>query len=229
MVHWVYVIECSDKFIYVGETEYLYKRLSQHIQGRGGKNTHIHIPKTLIGLYKVNDNYSFYKYNLAKKNNEYTNFIIKDWGISGDNLMIENRITERLFYERRNNKEYGSGNEWYRVRGGKYVKEELDEIYYSYKWASEGEGRGFHASIPIYKLKEETIVDRPLCKCGMPSEVKINKDKTKIYFVCAMNNVWKDFYKGINVNQPCDFWKLHTELNISNTDSTKCMIIDDST
>ena len=63
----------------------------------------------------------------------------------------------------------------------------------------------------------------------MPSEVKINKDKTKIYFVCAMNNVWKDFFKDIDVNQPCDFWKLHTELNsVHNTNSTKCLIIDDS-
>ena len=55
MVHWVYIVECNDNFIYVGETEYIYKRLQQHITGKGGKNTHAHIPNKLIGLY--NDMY----------------------------------------------------------------------------------------------------------------------------------------------------------------------------
>ena len=60
MVHWIYIIKCNDEFIYVGETINLYKRLTQHIRGHGGKNTHIHIPRKLIGLYKLNNNQSFY-------------------------------------------------------------------------------------------------------------------------------------------------------------------------
>ena len=60
MVHLIYIIECNDNFIYVGETNNIYRRLKEHIRGKGGKNTHTHIPKKLIGLYKVNDNQSFY-------------------------------------------------------------------------------------------------------------------------------------------------------------------------
>jgi predicted GIY-YIG superfamily endonuclease len=69
MVHWVYILECDDKIIYVGETIHLYKRLGQHIGGKGGKNTHAHIPKRLIGLYKVNDNQSFDQYRSDIKHN----------------------------------------------------------------------------------------------------------------------------------------------------------------
>jgi hypothetical protein len=58
-------------------------------------------------------------------------------------------------------------------------------------------------------LKEEEVVDRPLCKCGYPSEVKISKDKEHIYFVCALKNVWGDFYEGLQVDEPCDFWKIY--------------------
>ena len=65
---------------------------------------------------------------------------------------------------------------------------------------------------PIDRIPEEEIVDRPLCKCGMPSEVKLSKDKTKIYHVCAIKNVWVDFFKGIDVDEPCDFWKICADL-----------------
>jgi predicted GIY-YIG superfamily endonuclease len=211
MVHWVYIVECNDDFIYVGETEHLYKRITQHITGRGGKNTHAHIPRKLIGLYKVYDNQSFYQYNSAIKNNVDISNTINDWGSWGDNLFIENNFTERLFYERKDNNTYGSGKEWYRVRGGKYTRSELDEFYHGYKWASEETGRGFAARNPISDKKE--IVDRPLCNCGMPCEVKLNKEKTCIYFVCALKNIWSDFNTNIEVGEICSFWKPYARIN----------------
>lgn len=219
MVHWIYVVKCNDDFIYVGETEHLYKRLTQHIRGRGGKNTHAHIPKKLIGLYKLNDNQSFYQYNSAVKCGTSNNIqtAINEWGAWGDNLFIENRFTERLFYERRNNHDYGTGNEWYRVRGGKYTRDSLDDSMYSAKEMCErpnNAGPCFMRT-PIDKIQEDDIVDRPLCYCGMPCEVKLNKDKTKIYHVCAIKNVWNDFFKDIDVDEPCDFWKLCADLKCS--------------
>ena len=56
MVHWVYVLECEDDYIYVGETTRLFSRFQEHITHRGGKNTLSHTPRKLIGLYKVNGN-----------------------------------------------------------------------------------------------------------------------------------------------------------------------------
>jgi predicted GIY-YIG superfamily endonuclease len=217
MVHWIYVLKCSDDFIYVGETEHLYKRLTQHICGRGGKNTHTHIPRKLVGLYKLNDNHSFYQYNSAIKCGTSNNIqtAINEWGLWGDNLFIENRFTERLFYERQHNHEYGTGIEWYRVRGGKYTRESLDNSMYSAKEMCERPNRipgSIHMTTPIDRIPEGDIVDRPLCNCGMPSEVKLSKDKTKIYFVCAIKNVWNDFFKEINVDEPCNFWEIFVDL-----------------
>jgi hypothetical protein len=42
-------------------------------------------------------------------------------------------------------------------------------------------------------------------------EVKISKDKTKIYFVCALKNVWGDFCSDLEVSTSCDFWQLYNE------------------
>ena len=217
MVHWIYIVKCSDNFIYVGETINLYKRLTQHIRGRGGKNTHAHVPRKLIGLYKLNDNQSLYNYNSAVKNGTLNNIetAINEWGTCGDNLFIENRFTERLFYERRMNSEYGTGNEWYRVRGGKYTRDSLDDSMYSAKMLCERPNRipgTINMKTPIDIIPEEEIVDRPLCNCGMPCEVKLNRDKTKIYFVCSLKNVWNDFFNGIEVDKPCNFWKVFASL-----------------
>ena len=212
MVHWIYIVKCEDDFIYVGETIHLYKRLAQHISGYGGKNTHSHIPKKLIGLYKLNDNQSFYQYNSAVKFGNKNNIqsVINEWGIWGDNLFIENKFTERLFYERQNNHEYGTGIEWYRVRGGKYTRESLDDSMYNAKELCERPNRipgSIHMTTPIDNLSKEDIVDRPMCYCEMPCEVKLSKDKTKIYYVCAIKNIWNDFFNGIDVDKPCNFLK----------------------
>jgi len=213
MVHWVYILKCEDDYIYVGETTRLFRRFNEHLKGCGGFNTIKHKPTNLIGLYKVNDNSSFMKYRDSIKSGEYNKFIIDDWDNDGDNLLIENHITERLFYERRNNHEYGSGNEWYRVRGGKYTKETLDYSVSFVKELCERPNRvvgSLQMTTPINSIPVDTIVDRPLCKCNYPSEVKLSKDRSKIYFVCALKNVWFDFPE-LEIDDPCDFWQLYTE------------------
>jgi hypothetical protein len=114
-------------------------------------------------------------------------------------------------YERRENDSYGDGLEWYKVRGGKYTRQAMDETVAIYKWASEKEGRTCNTINPIDCIPADSIVDRPLCKCHCPSEVKLSKDKTKIYFECALKNVWKDFFSDLTIDTPCDFWKEYTE------------------
>lgn len=54
----------------------------------------------------------------------------------------------------------------------------------------------------VFDLTNITI-DRPLCKCGYPCEVKMKKDQTKIYFVCPVPE-WTDHIEIIN---PCNFWE----------------------
>jgi hypothetical protein len=211
MVHWVYILECNDNFVYVGETSFIYKRLKQHIKGCGGKNTHNHYPKQLLGLYKVNENQSYIQYLSAINNGIDIRSTIDSWGSWGDNLYIENKITERLIYERRSNHEYGTGIEWYRVRGGKYTKGDLDETLNSAKEMCERPNRVRGTLImttPIDNMRLEDIVDRPLCHCNLPSEVKLSKKK-HVYFVCCRHNIWDKINSLISVSPPCDFWKLH--------------------
>jgi putative endonuclease len=211
MVHWVYVVKCDDDFIYVGETTRLYKRFAEHISGRGSQNTHKHMPRELIGLYRVNNNHSFMNYRYDILNKRYNKNHVDDWGEEeGDYLRIENHITERYLYERRNNNEYGTGKEWYRVRGGKYTRQNLDDIYYGYKSASEIKGRGFGASNPVSDLQPNEIIDRPLCRHGYPAEVNIKKDKTMIYFTCPVPK-WMDSFEGLDIDEPCGFWKDYEE------------------
>jgi predicted GIY-YIG superfamily endonuclease len=187
MVHWVYVLQCKDSYLYVGETTRLFRRFNEHLNKCGSSNTSEHIPYKLIGLYKVNENHSFLIYRNTVKLGEYNRFIIDRWGENeGDNLLIENHITERFLYERRQQN--------YNVRGGKYTK---DNFFY---WKN-----------PIELIPIDNILDRPLCNCGNPSEVKLSKDKTKIYFVCSLKNVWSDFYSNLEVDSPCDFWQLYID------------------
>jgi len=194
MVHWVYVLECEDDYIYVGETTRLFSRFREHLEHRGGANTYRHTPLRLIGLYKVNENTAFMEYRNAILGDDYNQFLLDNWGENGDNLTIENHITERFFYERRDK----AGGLEYKVRGGKYTRDDDDTVYLSY-------------SPTIRIIPTEQIVDRPLCKCGNPSEVKLSKDKSKIYFVCALKNVWPEFCSNLEVGDPCNFWQLYNE------------------
>ena len=220
--------------MYVGETEFLFKRLTQHIRGKGGKNTHVHVPKKLIGLYRLNDNQSFYQYISAKKRGISIKDTVETWAELGDNLFIENRFTERLLWERRNNHEYGTGNEWYRIRGGKYTRENLDESMEIARTMCQRPNRipgTLSLQTPVDNFIEDQVVDRPLCQCGMPCEVKI-KDKKLIYFVCALKNVFENLRngiqsRGIQVGTGCNFWKVFEEVLYSPDKYPECLISDE--
>ena len=93
MVNWVYVLECEDDYIYVGQTERLFTRFREHLEHRGGANTYRHTPLRLIGLYKVNENTSFMEYRKAVLSGDYNRFLLDNWDTDGDKLLIENHIT----------------------------------------------------------------------------------------------------------------------------------------
>jgi predicted GIY-YIG superfamily endonuclease len=97
MVHWIYVLECEDNYLYVGETTRLFRRFSEHRYGRGGVNTGAHKPDTLVALYKVADNYSFLQHRSHILQNDFNKDIIDEWGSDDSaNLEIENHIAGRL-------------------------------------------------------------------------------------------------------------------------------------
>lgn len=197
MVHWVYVIECEDDYIYVGETTRLYRRMNEHQSGGGSVNTGRHKPKYLDALYKVADNYSFFIYRSSIINGFYNKEAIDTWGEDdGDHLLIENHFTELFMFLRGREDDNIILNDgcWNKVRGGKYTK-----------YANEFERN------PTSNMKEEDIVDRPSCNCGCPAEVKISRDKNCIYFVCALKNAWKDFSPGLDYAESCDFYKVYKD------------------
>jgi hypothetical protein len=198
MVHWVYIVECEDNYIYVGETTRLYRRMNEHQNGGGSVNTGRHKPLFLVGLYKVADNISFFDYRLAINSGYYDNDIIREWGEDDSSYLdSENHFTELLMRLRskENNPDFMfDDGEWWKVRGGKYTKTATPST-----------------KSPISDMKDEYIIDRPCCECQYPCEVKISKDKKYIYFVCALKNVWKDFSPGLNYPDPCDFFQLYKD------------------
>ena len=196
MVHWVYVVECEEGYIYIGETTRLYRRFNEHLKGNGSVNTGRHKPKWLVGLYKVADNASFMQYRHEIINeNEYNKFTISDWGEDdSSNLEVENHITEMVLYLRTNSKGgqfMFEDGEWEKVKGGKYTRDVTRN--------------------PIIKMNARDIIDRPCCDCGYPCEVKISQDKKTIYFVCSLKNTWPDFFHGLEIAEKCDFYKVYTE------------------
>ena len=43
-MRWVYILQCEDRYFYVGETSRLYRRFWEHQDGLGGLNTSIYNP-----------------------------------------------------------------------------------------------------------------------------------------------------------------------------------------
>jgi hypothetical protein len=96
-------------------------------------------------------------------------------------LEVEKHISQRYIYEHRDKMSIS-------VRGGPYTTEER---YENFRFGSKF---------------NDILIDRPLCNCGYPCEVKIKNDKSKIYFICPLPN-WDSFYDGLDLEEPCDFWK----------------------
>mgnify|MGYP001288754881 CR=1 FL=1 len=79
-MHWIYVIECENNIIYVGETHRLFSRLKEHCKKHTGSvTTHSVVPKKLIGLFRLE--------NIKKK----------------EALDFENLITEMIMKEKKEN------------------------------------------------------------------------------------------------------------------------------
>ena len=62
-MRWIYILQCEDNYLYVGETTRLYRRFWEHCGGVGGVNTLIHTPEKIVAIYKVDIVSKFIDYN----------------------------------------------------------------------------------------------------------------------------------------------------------------------
>jgi len=194
-MHWIYILKCQNDYYYVGETKRLYRRFWEHNEGKGGLNTSIYIPESIVAIYKVSILGKFLEYNNRVINNicniyfnrnnkllEEFNNLDEEYDDEYDHLFIENNITECLML---NNK----GN-WKKIRGGKYTR--FDVEY----------------SLPI----NEYIKNLPLCHCGLPCDINKNEQHNYLYFRCAKKNMWSDIKEKFDIqNEPCQYFMKYTK------------------
>jgi putative endonuclease len=183
-MYWIYVLQCEGGRIYVGMTRRLYRRWSEHQTGSGGLNTTVYPPEKLLGIYKAGSNESFINYRFHI---ETMRKFKRDTLNEWGQSEIKVYDVETLITERLM---LEKGDDWRKVSGGKHVKFD--------KWVR----------------PSNVVVDRPLCKCGLPSEVNYSSKHDYVYFTCPRSIIdyaWDDFYNGLDRDPACNFWEKYTK------------------
>ena len=181
-MHWVYILKCQNDHYYVGETTRLYRRFWEHNSGKGGVNTYTYTPETIVAIYKVNMLGMFFEYDYLIDGEIYKPYKLKRFDNENcddeyNGRDIENNITECLMIH---NKET-----WNKIRGGKYT-----HFNVTYKF-------------PI----NDNIQNLPICKCGLPCDVKKNQENNYLFFRCAKKNMWEEFKEQFDIDEePCNFY-----------------------
>jgi hypothetical protein len=99
-----------------------------------------------------------------------------------DRLEAENNITECLMIHNKNT--------WDKIRGGKYTRFDIE---YSFP-------------------DNDYIKHLPLCKCGLPCDIRKNEDKNYLFFRCAKKNMWNKFKEDFEIDEePCNFFMEYTK------------------
>ena len=197
-MRWIYILQCKDECLYVGETSRLYRRFWEHMSGLGGLNTSIYPPINIIAIYSAHRLGKFFEYITKVKNADYNlNYNIyfdrggiiehfndddeEEYNYEYNYLWIENNIAERIMLE--------NETRWKKVRGGKYVR--FDAEY------------AFPNNISLNEL--------PNCKCGIPCDIKKNEQHNYLYFRCAKKNMWNKMREEFDINDvPCSFFMKYT-------------------
>lgn len=212
---WIYVLECSDDSddeanvygdnkdtrtrVYVGLTRRLSRRIYEHFEGRGGANTSIYSPHTLLAVYDALKIYKFIRYAELCREPESDDLgeihsIIKNWDetkhaddytyADKDSAEVaENFVTEQMMCKRVPNQT---------VRGGKYTRFGKDNNYY------------------VRSTSIDSVI--PLCECGIICDVHENKGR--LFFRCGRENLhWVEDYMGdadFHIESGrCDYYELY--------------------
>ena len=189
---WIYILKCDDNVYYVGQTSRLYRRFWEHSDKRGGKNTKIHNPEKIVAIYKVSNIINFIHYNEQiidiNKNGELKfwiespTYIFNIWDDNNDDskyaYVCENNIVECMMMHNVDN--------WKNIRGGKYVRFDCN-----YEFPN-----------------NENIKEIPLCRCGLPCDIKKDKNNNMLFFRCAKKNMWNKFKIEFGIkDEPCNFYR----------------------
>ena len=199
---WIYILRCEDNIYYIGQTKRLYRRFWEHQDGKGGKNTYIYSPEAIVAIYKLSDIVKFIDYNdhVKKILSNIWHTVYEKWKLHNfdndddndndndnyyhenqeDNFNAENNIAECMMIHNKDN--------WKNIRGGKYIRFDCQ-----YKFPN-----------------NEYIKELPLCKCGLPCDIKKHLNKERLYFRCAKKNMWDDFKENFDIEvqyEPCNFYQ----------------------
>jgi hypothetical protein len=195
-MHWIYILQCREGKLYVGETTRLFRRFWEHEDGEGGVNTSRMGVEKVLAIYKVVNVGRFQAYHetVADPECEYDRRVFysaakangAEYDGSEDSYYdakyLENALAERLMISR--------GEDWESVRGGEYVR-------FVIKYAKP-------ESSPLDVL--------PFCKCGLPCDVKIDTVKGSFFFRCPSKNLYPDVREWFDLQdvEACDFYQVYT-------------------
>lgn len=203
---WVYILKCEDDYYYVGETTRLYRRFWEHNEGNGGVNTSIYRPEGIVAIYKVNNLGKFFEYNsnvIDTINNNYTIY-----NQTGYDKWLLKKFNDDVEYDYDNLEAENNITEclminnkdnWEKIRGGKYTR------FIEYKF-------------PI----NDYVKELPVCKCGLPCDIKKNEDKNYLFFRCAKKNMWDSLKEQFDIDEePCNFYIEYSKDNQFRFEETK--------
>lgn len=191
IMRWVYILKCEDDHYYVGETSRLFRRFWEHDDGRGGVNTLTYPPEGIVAIYKVDTIGKFMEYTWGVSNNDRRSFLrLRDFNdppedyYEYNNRQAEKDIAECMMMHNKDN--------WNQIRGGKYTRFDCTYEYPNNKHAK----------------------DLPLCKCGLPCDIRKNEDGNYLFFRCAKKNMWDDFREEFDIeDKPCNYFMKYTKDN----------------
>lgn len=179
---WIYVLKSDDGQYFTGETTQLYTAFNQHLDKKESN-----VPKyeeaTLIGLYNGIYNYHFLNYHKTVTD-EFTNFFYNE------TILFDTFIPLLTHWINT------TAND---IPDNTFAQKILASQY----------------SLLYDKVPDNDVdvsLHRPLCKCGKPAEVSINK-KRQIEFKCALSNASWIEYKNPNfkIDGRCNFLEKYTK------------------
>jgi hypothetical protein len=194
---WIYILRCEDDYYYVGQTSRLYRRFWEHNDGNGGANTSNYVPQEVVAIYKVSTLCKFFEYDRLVTNQIYDIYFnrsfeqLEDFNMTENNTdnydksdaeFAENNIAECLMI---NDKEC-----WEKIRGGKYTRFDVN-----------------------YKFPVNSYVNNlPLCKCGVPCDIRKNEEHDYLYFRCPKKNFWDNIRDKFDIDdEPCNYFMKYTK------------------
>jgi len=210
-MHWVYILQCEDGFLYVGETNRLYRRFGEHFSELGGCfNTYLHVPEKIVAIYQVNDLAKFeylnkqlvdieqkhvpvfdcFKHGYYNPTYVFNNWKSIDFDTKESSKCAENLVTLSLMNHL---------NNFETIRGGDYCRVDLK------------------SSVNFIREQEKYSKELPLCKCKLPCDVSYTSNRLtrQITFYCAKKNLYEKMRDIFDVDdsEPCNFFKKYEKYN----------------